>query len=248
MTIIEHKSGYRLGAEEKLVIGALKEAGEPYHIAALSQIYRDRVDTRAADLVVGSMDFIKAALRQRGITFPVIDSYPRHLDGFLHRKVWQARLREALSKARSGQRIFVKPSKRPKLFTGFVVDYSNEYRATGAPPSEPVWCSDVVRWKSEWRAYVVGGSVLHLAFYEGDRLASPDPETISSAVRAMAEVPNGPFSYAIDFGVLSTGETALIEVNDAFAVGAYDGIPGDLYLKMLRSRWDQITSTQSPGQ
>lgn len=55
-------------------------------------------------------------------------------------------------------------------------------------------------------------------------------------------------SYAIDFGVLTTGETALIEVNDAFAIGAYDNVPGDLYLMMLKARWNQLTKTDHPEQ
>ncbi|MHC5194858.1 ATP-grasp domain-containing protein [Pseudomonas frederiksbergensis] len=242
--ILEHKSGYRLATEEKLVIDELEAASASYQIAALSQIYRDRVDTRRAGLVVGSMDFIRAALRQRGIVMPTLDSYPDVLAGHLHRRVWRARLRDALTAARGGTRVFVKPSKRPKLFTGFVLDYSNDRRAAGAPPSEPVWCGDVVSWASEWRAYVVDGSVGYIGFYDGDRACIPDWETVTSAVRAMSNDPGAPGSYAIDFGVLTTGETALIEVNDAFAVGAYDNVPGEVYLAMLRSRWNQLTATE----
>ncbi|MGE8063880.1 ATP-grasp domain-containing protein [Pseudomonas sp. NPDC089569] len=242
--ILEHKSGYRLGAEEKLVIEALAAAGTTFQIAALSQIYRGRVDTRHADLVVGGMGFIKAALRQRDITMPVIDSYPAVLESYLHRRVWQARLRDALSVAKAGTRVFVKPSKRPKLFSGYVLDYFNDHRAAGAPPSEPVWCSDVVSWASEWRAYVVDGSVAFLGFYEGDRACIPDWDTVSSAVRAMSLNPGAPVSYAIDFGLISTGETALIEVNDAFAIDAYDNVPGELYLKMLKTRWDQLVQME----
>jgi hypothetical protein len=246
--ILEHKSGYRLGVEEKLVIRTLEAAGASYQIAALSQIYRDRVDTRRAGLVVGSMDFIRPALRQRGIAMPVIESYPPVLAGYLRRRVWQARLRDALSAARAGTRVFVKPSKRPKLFTGFVLDYSNERLAAGAPPSEPVWCGDVVNWASEWRAYVVDGSVKYLSFYDGDRARIPDWETVISAVRAMTNDQGAPVSYAIDFGVFTTGETVLIEVNDAFAIGAYDNVPGDLYLTMLKTRWDQLTKANHPEQ
>lgn len=225
------------------MISALTESGGTFQKAALSQIYRNRVDTRSASLVVGSMDFVRAALRQQGIQMPVIESYPALLHGYLHRNVWRARLREAVSLSLNGNRVFVKPSKRPKLFTGFVLDYSNAYLATGAPPSEPVWCSEPVCWESEWRAYVVDGSVLYLAHYDGNRDAIPDSEMISSAVRAMSDERDSPCSYAIDFGVLSTGNTALIEANDAFAVGAYDNIPGDIYLKMLQTRWTQLSAS-----
>lgn len=45
-------------------------------------------------------------------------------------------------------------------------------------------------------------------------------------------------------GVFATGETALIVVNDAFAIGAYNNVPGEVYLAMLQSRWNQLTTTE----
>lgn len=45
--------------------------------------------------------------------------------------------------------------------------------------------------------------------------------------------------YAIDFGVLSTGETALVEMNDGFSVGAY-GINQEDYTDMVMARWEEL--------
>ncbi|MEM8604121.1 MAG: ATP-grasp domain-containing protein, partial [Cyanobacteria bacterium P01_H01_bin.121] len=47
--------------------------------------------------------------------------------------------------------------------------------------------------------------------------------------------------YAIDFGVLTSGQTALVEMNDGFAVGAY-GIDSRNYTDMIWARWEQLLS------
>ena len=53
-----------------------------------------------------------------------------------------------------------------------------------------------------------------------------------------------PSSYALDVGVLSTGETALVEVNDAYGIGAY-GIAAEHYYTFLKARWDELCAV--PG-
>jgi hypothetical protein len=50
---------------------------------------------------------------------------------------------------------------------------------------------------------------------------------------------NSPRGYCLDVGVLSTGETALIEVNDGFSVGKY-GMSDDLYSELLITRWNEL--------
>lgn len=46
-------------------------------------------------------------------------------------------------------------------------------------------------------------------------------------------------AYCLDVGVLSTGETALIEVNDGFSVGMY-GMSKELYAELLQTRWKEL--------
>ena len=50
---------------------------------------------------------------------------------------------------------------------------------------------------------------------------------------------NAPKAYCLDVGVLSTGETALIEVNDGFSIGKYD-MPKDMYANVLITRWNEL--------
>jgi hypothetical protein len=59
-------------------------------------------------------------------------------------------------------------------------------------------------------------------------------------VEAMvAAWPSAPVAYALDVGVLSTGETALVEVNDFWAIGCY-GFEGLPLLPMLTQRYREI--------
>lgn len=241
--LIEHKSGYRLDREESLVAAALKDKGQAFEIAALSQVQRGRVDATKASLVVGSLDFMSAALKQRDIVLPVIDSYPGELAGLLRRRVWRSTLCHVLEHVeRTHEAVFVKPAVRAKRFTGFVLDDDRDWRLHGVSNREPVWCSEPVAWVSEWRVYVVRKAVRFIAHYEGDQSKRVERNLIEMAVRQLAAVPVAPRSYAIDFGVLASGETALVEMNDGLAIGAYDGIDSETYLAMLQDRWDQLTA------
>ena len=46
----------------------------------------------------------------------------------------------------------------------------------------------------------------------------------------------------MDFGILSSGETCLVEVNDGYSLGRYDGISGADYTDLLIARWRQLVS------
>jgi len=46
----------------------------------------------------------------------------------------------------------------------------------------------------------------------------------------------------MDFGVLSSGESALVEANDGYALGAYK-ISSAAYSELLFSRWRELISS-----
>ena len=46
--------------------------------------------------------------------------------------------------------------------------------------------------------------------------------------------------YCLDIGVLGNGETALVEMNDAFSIGMYDGMES-CYPELLITRWKELT-------
>lgn len=196
---------------------------------------------------VGSVEFVRAAMAAAGIQEPEPMSYPVELLRFCGREIKQRRAGEVIGTC------FVKPV-RTKLFSGFVFDTMTDpdsltphdreqYDAFMAlEPSEPVWISEVVRFQSEWRYYVDAGKVLGKARYdaEGDAGApEPDEGTVAKIISSL------PFDHpcAVDVGVLGDGSTALVEVNDAWAIGFYqDAMPAKDYMAYLVKRWESIRS------
>lgn len=235
--VIEEK---RLGHpefEERLLATHAATLGIPVLGITRKPFTRGRFKPADGDVVAGSVSFIRDALTAREQQMPPQTPYPDELALYLHRRVWRVgTLGEALG---LGYPVFIRPAKRWKLFTGFVAYGPNPAEVYGVSRREPVWCSDVVTWRSEWRCYVVRGSVrfVGLAARGGSRHYPVDPAVISEAVATY----NGPSAYAMDFGVLSTGETALIEANDGFSVGAYDDVPARDYWDMVTTRWQELS-------
>ena len=198
---------------------------------------RGRFRPADGDVVAGSVKFVRDALAARGRQLPQQNPYPDELDAFLHRRVWKV---ESLGQALLNQTpVFVRPAKRWKLFTGFVAYSLSPAEVYGVSRREPVWCADVVTFRSEWRCYVVNRDVrfIGLTPHGGGRNYPIDHGVVRDAVAAY----DGPSAYAIDFGVLDTGQTALIEANDGFSVGAYDDVPAEVYWDMTATRWKELS-------
>ena len=66
---------------------------------------------------------------------------------------------------------------------------------------------------------------------------------------ALAQLGSGESTagYGVDFGVLSMGETALVEWNDGFSLGAY-GLDKALYTELTVARWNELTAPKQPPQ
>lgn len=194
-------------------------------------------------LVVGEIPTVEAALRQLGVEPPGDDSYPEPLRPFLLRRVWPSSLGEVEQRYLDGdaEPVFVKPRERLKRFTGLVLDSPSSLAAIGgASRRTPVWCSELVHFLSEWRAYVIDGVVLDVLRYAGDAQRPPDRGTLDEAVRAWTASGRAARGYGIDFGVLDDGRTALVELNDGYGLGSY-GFGADRYLDLCIARWEQLT-------
>ena len=206
--------------------------------------------------VVGSRTSLSFALRSLHVIgpsapLPERSDYPSALNWFLGRNIWPSTLGEAMAMA-AGAPVFVKPrgAENVKLFTGFVVDESNAWRLHNLPPDLRVWCSEVLSFVSEWRCYVLRGSV-KLVCYSGDEhLAPPDTEAIRKAIDALKVSGEGSAAYALDVGVglvKGSPQTALIEVNDGFSLGLYPGCPESWYAAMNIARWDEMAGAADRG-
>jgi hypothetical protein len=168
------------------------------------------------------------------------------LTSHLHRRIWQdtvGGLRARLE--RDSQPVFAKPAGRAKLFTGRVFfNQADLYHLGTTSQREPVWCSEVVSWLSEYRVYIVGQEIVSVDCYSGDASIALNQSVVDEAVATYHRSGEVPAAYGIDFGVLSSGKTALVEANDGYALGAYE-ISGAAYSELLFSRWRQLTSVSA---
>jgi hypothetical protein len=111
-----------------------------------------------------------------------------------------------------------------------------------------VWTSDPVTWVSEYRFYVYNGFIIGEGRYDDkdDDAPLPDLEIIHNMVNDYQQNAQCPIAFSLDIGVLDSGETALIECNDAWALGFYSGsLSHDNYYLMLWERWQQIVKNNS---
>lgn len=204
---------------------------------------------------VGSVQFVRRAMELADVTEPANLSYPTGCEPYLKRKVWHSTAERALNMA--GAR-FIK-SAETKVFTGFVLDSDAgafglnnhdqfQYNALHALMSDaPVWIAEAVQWVSEYRYYVMESQIIGSARYdqlESDSAPEPDNGVVKQCITALAIS----HPYALDMGVLASGETALVEANDAWAIGLYGGAmkPQD-YVRFLAERWAGLIGTKAHG-
>lgn len=191
---------------------------------------------------VGTVEYVREAMRVAQIAEPENLSYLEALRPWLHRIIRRAEIKDV------DGRVFVKPL-ATKLFTGFVRDPAGGYDEHDleqfrvfvnlrlSAPTTPVWTSDTVEWQSEVRYYVQEGKVIGHARYDPlgrDDAPLPDERTIEEMITAAAL----PHPYALDAGVLGDGRTALVECNDSWGLGLYSGALRDkAYAAFLDARW-----------
>jgi hypothetical protein len=107
-------------------------------------------------------------------------------------------------------------------------------------------CSEVVTWKSELRAFVLRGKVVGIRHYLGDPSVLVDGAVVQEAVGSFEASGEAMAGYGIDFGVLATGETALVEVNEGYGFGSY-GLEDAAYTDLPIARWCELTQGVRSG-
>jgi len=139
--------------------------------------------------------------------------------------------------------VFIKPNNIIKQFNGFVAhkkwDIDFEIYHQKIEPDTLVQCQDVIDVVSEYRVYVSNKRIIGCKHYTGNCLRFPDRNIIDNCFR-MVDNNITNISYTLDFGILSNGQTILIEINDAWAIGNY-GLEPYTYYQFIKSRWLQIT-------
>lgn len=244
---IQELGNGKLRSEERLVVEELYRRGVPMTYYTEKRMQRRQLPLDDRSLVVGDMPCIIGALKQLGIPIPPPNDYPVSLNEFLHRRVWRSTLRALEYSLATGldRSLFAKPANRSKRFTGCVfADESDLYRVHGVSRQEELLCAEVVTWLSEYRVYVVNSQIRSVDWYAGDRTIEIDLAVVNRAIRALEVAGEACAGYAIDFGVLATGETALVEMNDGFALGAY-AIDSKNYTDLLWARWRELLTQRA---
>ncbi len=239
---IQEQGNGRLREEEQLVVDSLNKRGIPITFYTEKRLRRRQLPLDSVSLVVGDMPCISCALKQLSIPEPEPNDYPASLNEFLHRRIWHSTLGELELGLRNGRYLatFAKPATRRKRFTGCV--FESEYdlsQVYGVSRALKLLCSEVVTWVSEYRIYIVYSEIRSVDCYAGNSSIPVDIKEVLRAIEVLDKAGESYAGYVIDFGVLDSGQTALIEMNDGFAIGAYS-IDSKNYTDMIWARWEEL--------
>ncbi|MEL7099696.1 MAG: ATP-grasp domain-containing protein [Pseudomonadota bacterium] len=203
----------------------------------------DTLPLKAGDIVVGGVGYVRRAQARLGLHMPDIPAIPGPLRSFAGRDLWQAPLAEVRERVNAGEAIFVKPAPdQTKRFTGAVWSAFRDLIETAHLPGDTlVDCAGIVDFRAEYRTFVQHGDILDMRPYKGDPLCLPNPDVVRDAVAAYAD---GPAAYALDVGVTAEGATLVVEVNDAYATGAY-GLAPVRYAGWITARWTELWSAHN---
>ncbi|WP_431689350.1 ATP-grasp domain-containing protein [Hahella sp. NBU794] len=242
---VQEQGNGRLNDEAKLVVEYLESNDVEITFFTDKFIRRRSLDLTPQSLVMADIPCMHGAMKQLGINIPVANSYPASLKQYLRRNIWESELSQLLAEIMNGLSapVFAKPGDTQKKFTGRVFEsMADLYFVSGCSKKTRIVCSDVVHWISEYRVYVVNSEIVDISHYAGKTDVALDEAVVSAAIQALDRAGESYAGYGIDFGVLGTGETALIEMNDGYGLGAYN-ISAQDYGRLVSARWAEIVAT-----
>lgn len=223
-------------------------ARSPEAIAIRTAITLDRAGIRVvnsddpgcdiSELPVGSVEFVLSGLRKRLVKAPPVIDYPAPLKRFLLREI-----RSSILINEIGGEAWIKTRGHEKSFEPGAANRPN---LCGINPQTLVYASPFVRWLCEWRCYVANGRLLWRERYDPDGpddAPEPSERVIQEMLGAYESSGDAPAGYVMDVGVLENGKSALIEINDGYAIGFYGKITPQRsrdYLRVLIARYEQI--------
>lgn len=229
--------------EMSLLRSSLPARGFALKSYSRTEMLSGELDLPRAALVAGEMTAVVAAMRQMEIPVPVPNDYPRSLRDLLCRNVWTGTFGELARRFATlgAVPIFAKPAGDRKLFQGRVFRSSDDlFRAGPLPPETPLFFSDVIPIISEFRFFVIESRVVACENYDGDPRDTVDRVLVTEAIARLDAAGESLAAYAIDFGLIRDGRTALIEMNDGFSVGSYREITPDNYADFTIRRWSEL--------
>jgi hypothetical protein len=104
---------------------------------------------------------------------------------------------------------------------------------TDSAPVGNYQISEIVDFKTEWRAFVYKQKLVGLQNYAGDFTCFPNVDVIHKMID---ECINLPIAYTLDVGVIEDDHTVIIEAHDFFSVGLY-GFSDHRILPYMYMNW-----------
>lgn len=237
----------KLEPEHQDVINVLEKRNIEYELFTDKKILRNQLSIDNTTFIAGNHFVFSYIFKKYNILSPS-DCYPKSLRNYLKRNIREITIQELSNSYDEGiPSIFVKPKSKTKLFTGFTIESSLDfYRLAEFPKSTVLYCSPIVNWQAEYRVFVNHSKIVGIKRYSGDEKYELDMTIVKNAVQDLENSEEGTHAYGIDFGILSTGETALVEWNDGYALGSY-GLDQEIYTDLLLERWSEIMNKISPS-
>lgn len=195
-----------------------------------------RCNPTQEDIIIGSVESTITFFKHIGVTVPKYLGYPEELKPYLLRSVKKLKFGEIDDL----YPFFVKPADDVKGFTGALIDsVSSEKLLTdynNVNDDTMVWVSEPIEFVSEYRCFVHEGKLQGIKHYLGDFKIFPDTSKIEEMIKVYI---SANVAYTLDVGITDKGETALVEVNDMWAIGSY-GMDAKTYVRMCINRIREI--------
>lgn len=243
MNYLQFNDKGRFEPEEQALANYFDSIKQSYKGFYKKHFLREKFQITKDDFISGDIDVMFHAMKRLGIEYSYND-YPESLKPYLHRKVWEDELgnirREIFAEGYLKNPIFIKPKDKLKRFTGFVLETVDDLaNCKGAGNQTKVWCSEPVVFIDEFRCYFKRGTKPVIGCYR-ESFNESNRIKVQQFLNSLILGREFPDAFALDLGILFTGEVALIEMNDAFSLGLYKGCPPDFYAKCLIERWNEL--------
>lgn len=243
MNYLQFNDKGKFEPEEQALANYFDSIKQSYKGFYKKHFLREKFQITKDDFISGDIDVMFHAMKKLGIEYSYND-YPESLKPYLHRKVWEDELgnirREIFAEGYLKNPIFIKPKDKLKRFTGFVLETIDDLaNCKGAGNQTKVWCSEPVVFIDEFRCYFKKGAKPVIGCYKEDFNES-NRIKVQQFLNSLILGREFPDAFALDLGILSTGEVTLVEMNDAFSLGLYKGCSPDFYTKCLIERWNEL--------